>query len=496
MASESFRLSGEVLPKTETAAGEARPFVATPEVPAAARHWTAVAVGSLVVAGLLSLSVVIGRLPVISPLIADPLFFKRCLVVHVDLSLLVWFYGFLVAMAALRTPRGGERIGRAGLVMSVAGVLAMLAGALVPGAEPILANYVPVIDHPVFLLGLGLFFAGVLTILLRNLLAPPGSVAGGLPADAARGVQAAAVAMMLAAATAVTALAGLPAGLDAPIFYEFAAWGSGHVLQVANVCAMLAAWLWLLRRATGVRVMTATAARRWFILLLVPHFAMPLLTWRGSLNTLYIDGATQLMTWGIFPVVLAVLSLCVRHLKRHPLKTGDVVARAARAGFAASAALTLLGFALGAMIRESTTLIPAHYHASLGAVTVSFMAGAYLMFESLAAGRGRLEAARNRLRKARHQLAGFACGQAVFAAGFGIAGWHGLGRKSYGAEQHVRTTGEFFGLGVMGFGGLVAVAAGLWFIFLALREIRRWREPAAPPERSIHPIRPTHEPQT
>lgn len=487
MSSESISLGGKVLPMGVGA--ESREAAELAVIPAAARHWTGVALGSLVIAGLLSLAVVIGRLPIISPFIADPLFFKRCLVVHVDLSLFVWFYGFLAAIAALQAPRANARIGRAGLWMSVGGVFSMLAGAVIPGAEPVLANYVPVIDHPVFLIGLGLFFGGVLTVLLSNLLAPRGKTVGGLPDDAAQGVQAAAVAVVLAAATWLTALAGLPRGLDPWTFYEFTAWGGGHVLQVANVCAMLAAWLWLLRRATGVQVMSARAARCWFILLLAPHFAMPLLTWRGSLNTLYIDGATQLMTWGIFPVVLGVLFISVRHLRRHAVAATDFIARAARAGFIASAGLIVMGFILGAMIRESTTLIPAHYHASLGAVTVSFMAAAYLMFESVARDRMRRETLMSGIRRARPQLVCFAWGQAVFAAGFGIGGWFGLGRKSYGAEQHVRETGEFIGIVIMGLGGLIAAAAGLWFLFLSLREIRGWLVRHETPSL---PIQPTH----
>jgi hypothetical protein len=75
---------------------------------------------------------------------------------------------------------------------------------------------------------------------------------------------------------------------------------------------------------------------------------------------------------------------------------------------------------------------------------------------------------------ARRQLALFGVGQAIFALGFAIGGAYGLGRKAYAAEQHVRSAGEVCGLLVMGVGGLVAVAGGLWFLFLVLREMRGW----------------------
>src|SRR5262245_49347474 len=66
------------------------------------------------------------------------------------------------------------------------------------------------------------------------------------------------------------------------------------------------------------------------------------------------------------------------------------------------------------------------------------------------------------------QLCLFGAGQVIFAIGFGFGGVHGLSRKAYGAEQHIRSLGELIGLGVMGAGGLVAVAGGLLFLVLML----------------------------
>src|SRR4051812_25353511 len=91
-----------------------------------AQRWCALAVGSLVIAGLLSLAVVVGRLPILSRIIDDPLFFKRCLVVHVDLALVVWFYAFLAGLISLTIGRAGSRIRIAAFALSVSGVLAML----------------------------------------------------------------------------------------------------------------------------------------------------------------------------------------------------------------------------------------------------------------------------------------------------------------------------------------------------------------------------------
>lgn len=433
-----------------------------------AKAWFALAVGSLVIAGLLSLAVVVGRLPIFSGWIDDPLFFKRCLVVHVDLALVVWFYSFLCGMARLRSGPGGWA-GVFALILAAGGVALMLSGAMMRGAQPILANYVPVIDHPLFLGGLAAFFVGVALFLVTTLATSARRRPAGLPADAAIGLQAAGIAVLLAAATWIATRASLPAGLDAWTRHEFSAWGAGHVLQVANATAMISVWLWLLHRATGRALLSDGRARLLFSLLLAPHFLMPLLTARGAMDALYHTGATQLMRWGIFPVVSIVLILGMRHLRREP-RAEDPLAGAARAGFAASAGLTLLGFVLGACIRSSTTLVPAHYHASLGGVTVAFMAAAYLVVA--AARQDRLPSRFGF--SARRQLGWFGVGQSVFALGFAIGGLYGLGRKAYATEQHVRSVGEYVGLGVMGVGGLMAAAAGLWFLFLVLREMAGW----------------------
>jgi len=445
-----------------------------PGITGEARRWFALAIGSLVIAGLLSLAVVVGRLPVIAPLIGDPLFFKRCLVVHVDLALVVWFYGFLAGLMATRTGVRAGWIGTASFLSAVGGIGLMLAGSLQRGAEPILANYVPVIASPLFTAGLAAFAIGILFYFLRTLTEPDANSTATLPTGAGLGIRAAALLAIVAATTFISARAGLPSGLDPTTRAEFLAWGPGHVLQAGNAAAMLAIWLWLVARATGRPLLSSAAARGIFALLVVPQLVMPLLTVRGTLDGLYHTGATQLMRWGIFPAVGLVLVLVIRRLWKDRANPGSPEARVARAGLLASTSLALLGMVLGALIRSSTTLVPAHYHAALGAVTVSFMTAAYLVASRVRQDESTGAFANGLWRAARRQLVLFGCGQTVFVLGFAIGGAYGLGRKTYAAEQQVRGAGELFGLAIMGIGGLLAVAGGLWFLFLLIQEMRGW----------------------
>jgi cytochrome c oxidase subunit 1 len=106
-------------------------------------------------------------------------------------------------------------------------------------------------------------------------------------------------------------------------------------------------------------------------------------------------------------------------------------------------------------------------------VTLAFMAGAY-EFSRIVAPHATW---RPTPRWARTQLALFAIGQSVFALGFALAGHFGAGRKTYASEQQVRSAGELAGLGLMSFGGLIAVVSGVVFLVAMVRLIAAWRRP-------------------
>ncbi len=174
--------------------------------------------------------------------------------------------------------------------------------------------------------------------------------------------------------------------------------------------------------------------------------------------------------------MLFTLIVGIRHLRRHRGQERSTLQRALLAGFWSSVSLTALGVALGVCIRGSNTLVPAHYHASLGGVTVAFMTAAYLIVHSAKGGDGLVTRIWNSAGK---QLILFAVGQSVFALGFGLGGLYGAARKAYASEQHVRSVGEYIGLSTMGIGGIVAMVSGVWFLVIALREVTRWWRPSA-----------------
>ncbi len=441
------------------------------------RRALSLAIGSLLLAGCFSLLLIVGRMPVFSTWVSDPLFFKRCLVLHVDLALIVWFFSFAAALYSLLPgEQSSHAMYRAGFAIAFAGVLTMVAGTLIPRTAPVLANYVPIIDNPVYVAGVSLFFGGLLLCFLNErLFVRPPEVAQTIPRsawdpfrvtpDVATALKTTALAYVVAMTTFLVSWAATPRELEAKVYYELVFWGGGHVLQVANVAAMLAVWLLLLSSLLQSATLSARTARVLFAILLAPHLIGPLLTLNGTVAPTYRLGFTRLMQFGIAPVVVIILAICLQRLRK-AWRDGVIgkpqLQDPRLVGFAASAALTITGFLMGSVIRNSNTMIPAHYHASIGAVTVAFMAITYRLLEPL----GFTLPGTRLPRLIPWQICLFGFGQVIFAVGFALGGMHGLSRKAYGVEQHLRSAGELIGLGVMGVGGLIAVGGGLLFLVL------------------------------
>jgi cytochrome c oxidase subunit 1 len=459
----------------------------SPEVHCATQ-WLGLALGVLMLAGLFSIVVVIGRMPPFDRLVTDPLFFKRGLVAHVNLALVAWFYSFVAAMLFLLPGRlAPSRLARHSVHISALGVAMMLLAAGMPGTQPVLSNYIPVIDHWLFGVGQILFGAGVLAsfmgrrlLLLRSTRSGPFEISGA----AQMGLRATAAGLVLAALTfAITAWRITP---DLPVdaHYELLFWGGGHVLQLSCSVAMVSVWLILLNSALGCSPISEKAAALLFFALMAPWLTAPLLALQGTWSLGYREGFTSLMRWSIFPVVSLFLYACLRQLIQEA-RVGRIgisaLADPRISGFLVSAALTVLGFALGAGIRGSNTMIPAHYHASIGGVTAAFMTIAYLMLQAF----GFSIQTRRLRRLAAWQPVIYGVGQMIFASGFALAGIYGMSRKAYGAEQAGRGLAESIGLGVMGIGGLVAVVGGVLFLVVVAKI---WRQGSENRIKTLKPV--------
>lgn len=433
-----------------------------------ARSWLGLALVSLLIGGGLSLVLVVSRVPGMTRFLDAPLLAKKSLVIHVNLVLTCWFLAFAAALFSMIP---GRRQSTLPVALSAVGIALFAASGFIPGADPILCNYVPVLDQPVFLVGMAVFTAGVMLALAdppRLLHAVKTDSSALLSEAAVLGLRVATVLSVLGLVVLASGVWSTPRTGDSHSYYEAIFWGSGHVFQFVFVALMLSVWILLVRDATGTCPLARPAhARLVFALVLLPALPSLWLLGKTPADPGFHALPTELMRWGTWAAPALVLLASVRTLldarRRSALRASP-----STHAFLVSVALLALGIGLGIFITRASTLVPAHYHATVGAVTVALMGMSYVFLDHL----GRPLPDERARRWARWQPLIFGVGQLGFVSGFAYAGVHGLGRKVYGSEQALRGVEQTLGLAVMGLGGTFALLGGALFFWLVGRS---WR---------------------
>jgi cytochrome c oxidase subunit 1 len=437
---------------------------------ALARSWLWLGLLALIGSGIFSILLVLARTPGLNQWLPVADFFRVALVVHVDLSVLVWFAAMAGMLWSLNVAPRAARWSWAALGLCGGGALLMALGAFVDPRTPIMANYIPVLEGPLFLVGLVVFGAGFTLLVLRSLHAAPrlgGAIDG---AGALRfGLNASVVSAAVALIAFGWSLAVVPATLAGKAYYEILFWGGGHALQFAWTLLMLVGWLWL-AQACGARVpLSPRVVLMLFALALASVFVTPLAYLAHDVASVeHRNLHTWAMRFGggvaIFPVALAVL------LALLPLRGVAPTARPLRAALVSSMALFAAGGVIGLLIGGNNVKIPAHYHGCIVGVTLALMGLVYHLLPRLgyAAPRGRSAVLQPYL---------YGMGQLMHIIGLVWSGGYGVQRKVAGAEQVLRSTAEVAGMGLMGLGGLLAIVGGLLFVVVVIRALR---QPCAP----------------
>ena len=432
-----------------------------------ARGWLWLAMAALVGSGLFSVLLVLARTPGVNAVLPGVDFFRTALVVHVDLSVLVWFFAVAGMLWSLDLRGRLEQLGWLALGAAGAGTLMMALAAFVDPGTPVMANYVPVLESRVFLAGLVTFGIACALLVVQVLASPPDLRRLDGAAALRGGLYAAAVAAAVAGVAFVWSLLEVPRTLDARTYWEMLFWGGGHALQFTWTLLMLAAWLWL-AHAAGARVgLSARVTLLLFAIALAAVFVTP---YAYLVHPVLSVEHRELHTWGmrvggglaILPVALAVLQALVRQTQQGAV-TG--IAAPLRAALMASMLLFAAGGVIGIAINASNVRIPAHYHGCIVGVTLALMGLVYHLLPRLGyrAPQGRLAVGQPWL---------YALGQLMHITGLVWSGGYGVQRKVAGAEQVLRSPGEVFGMGLMGAGGAIAIVGGLLFVVVVWRSMR------------------------
>ncbi|MET0155236.1 MAG: hypothetical protein ABW189_03915 [Rickettsiales bacterium] len=415
--------------------------------------WVAAGWAALAIAGLFSLVPVLLRGPLGASLPDAERVFSLSLAVHVNASVLFWLSAALNALHERRyAPNPPPKIFSLSLPLYAIGLICVTASAFLPGATPLKNNYVPVVFHPVFFIGLAAFALH----LLCGLIAATSRfrfLTGNAVGLAIWGAY--------ATATAGCALWIIDAAKNPPphpaallAWAESVFWSGGHLVVAAY--GLIAAALWtqaalreeegaadrLLRLAFLVFLMSCAGAALQY---LVAHDSM---IWTNHMRA--------------FDAVPALAASLVA--LRYALFAKGTLTKPERATLVASIALFFYGGALGFAIREENAVVPSHYHASIVGITVAAM-GYFLKREAEGLPKMR------RVSVAYALLLCYAAAQALHVTGLWTMGGYGVLRKAPGSLDGLASAGaKMFFAG----GGLaVLCAAGFAVAFFCVAYARR-----------------------
>ncbi len=435
----------------------------------AATAWLTLGLVSLLGAGLFSILLVVARTPVIQELIPFLDFFRTALVVHVTLSVLIWLLAVSAAIWSLSTRDDKPIWDRLSFSLAALGTAVIIVSPFAGAGNPLMNNYVPVLQHPLFYGGLVMFALGILSHLLRAVMFRMrlGEKLSGTSALQA-GISLSTMLTGLAIIAVLASWHGIPGEMDGLIYFEFLFWGGGHVLQFSYTLLMMIAWI-VLAAASGCHFeLTPRLTFVFLILLALPAITVPFLYLAHDVTTAgHRLAFTELMKYGglsCLPLGLAVAA----SLWRAEKPSGE--SRYLRAALVSSVGLFAVGGILGFMIAGLDIVIPAHYHGATVGVTIAFMGLTYYLLPRLGFG-----AIPERLATWQPYLYGG--GQLMHIVGLAWSGGYGVQRKTAGIAQGLEGLGQKAGMGLMGLGGLVSVIGGVLFLIVAYKSMSRRRAP-------------------
>lgn len=421
------------------------------------RSWAILAIAALAIAGVFALLLVLSRTPVIQDLLPWPWksFFHKGLVAHVVFSFVVWFLATMGALWCYRlsSVQESSKLGGFSIGLAIAGCAGLILPALLDLGTAELNNYVPVMDHWLYYAGLLCLFTALGVSALRQLFSY----------DEFDGYKACALLYLLALVCFGLAWFYLPADLARPSYNERLFWGGGHILQFVNTALLFLAWM-VVAKGKVVADVYAKAAFLLLVLFAIPGVLIyPLFDVTGQVAR---DFYTSMLLYGL-PLPSFILSIGL--ITFLVFGEGRKLDRLSRHALWLSVLTYNLGGLYGLMLDGTDTRVPAHYHAVIGGINLSFM----IFYHRILLPFLDINIKEGRLLHLQYWLYGL--GQIMHASGMFLAGSQGVPRKTAGDAQSLDNIEKILSMGLMGIGGLIAVIGGVLFVIMTIRWIMKAR---------------------
>ncbi len=343
--------------------------------------------------------------------------FSRLLATHVEVAILIWLPS-ITLVVWMRIANIADKISnRYAFIIALCTSLLILTG-LFSSASVTLSDYFPVIQQPLFIfamLGICLTMISAAIIILIRMKVCSHWIG------------------ILSTLTTLVAMVLLTLGLAFSVFdnWEHASylfWVSGHVYQLALVYTLCLFWL------------GASHPQQKFSFALKIIWSLPLLVHVLAI-VLSIANVDHMISKNIFTAVMEFCSWWpVIFCANRALKTANSDTKNA---LILSMGLFVLAIIFGFLIKPSTLIIPAHYHAVLSALNVG--AFYYLLTAKVLS--------------SNRQVLAYGVGMALLASGIGVAGILGEARKI--ATSISWTDFSSIALVIASIGGIIALIASL-----------------------------------
>ncbi|MFC1664214.1 cbb3-type cytochrome c oxidase subunit I [Pseudomonadota bacterium] len=426
--------------------------------------WLLLAMGSLVIGGLLTIVIVLSRTPYIQDIFPWLDLFHTALVVHVDMTVLVWFLSMAGVFWTINSNTGCYRCAWIALILCAIGSAILALSPFLGAGGPLMTNYVPVLNDPIFFVGLILFGLGFLCLVLRGLVfsRPIGILVTGQGA-LRFGLYSALVAAIVSMGALAASYFGMPLSIKGERYFELLFWGGGHTIQFVHIQLMLVSWLWLATVSGITSRLTPRVVLFLFVIGLVPVLLTPVVYLNFDIASGdHIQTMTWLMQYGgglaALPIGLIVLFNLINTFRDQKGLSAE------RSSLLTSMILFGVGGIIGFMIQGSNVTVPAHYHGSIVAVTLAYMGVTYHILPLLGFKRpvGKM---------AVMQPWFYGSGQLLHVIGLAWSGGYGVSRKVAGESQALDGIEKIAGMGLMGLGGLMAVIGGILFLIVVFKSM-------------------------
>ncbi|HJD61463.1 MAG TPA: hypothetical protein LFV90_04865 [Rickettsia endosymbiont of Columbicola hoogstraali] len=476
--------------------------------------WLKLGITSLAFAGLYSVVLVVLRTPQLASFFPNPHIFKSALIIHVDLSVLIWLLSITASIWSLSFsqpsmsfPRKRESSiffldsrFRGNDIMHKLAFFATILIAISPiaGHNPVMNNYIPMLENIIFVLGLSLFGITLLLYAINILYffnwANWSNLVNFTILSTIIMYILSWVCFWCSYSNLQNVIQIIP--IEIEFYYELLFWSGGHLLQFIYTQIAMFIWIMLFEKL----LVKESKFQKFYLFLLYLNFVFSTLIIWGHISYDIIDGSskefyTNHMKYlgGIAP------GLCIGGIGLewvcHSCKSGNsekkiywipasagMTASIAKSTLLCSITLFLLGGLIAINISGINVVIPAHYHGSIVGINIACMGYCYQSVIPRL-DRGILEhnlrykiprlSRRITLITARGMtitttLYLLTFGQILHILGLAFAGGYGVMRKD---PNTVMPLSAKLLMGMMGGGGLIAIVGGLMFVYICGKTI-------------------------